>query len=456
MNLLNIILTNAHMKWDDIEIVWCKDLTGEPTKGDHPGAVFRKGEADACFVISPDMIGLTGGAKETGSGRDDTKKGCRMLLSTSTLSRGVADVFAVRKDFFDANTDYCKKLTASFIRGTYDLMEGQQDYDAKKKTPTATAYIKALTDAKKYFGDVAVPNVEIEGVGMVHDAEFMGIPGNVLFFNDRGNLNNFERMQDEVLDLANTLGFAKSKVGFLTANWDWKEIASLAGVKYSEPNLSKSRIAENIDLLPGDEAKQSSTINFAPDQDTFDPNTYGNVLDDTIRLAASYRNGVILVRGHSDPSKTLFDLVVALRESGALHDSGNGAAKKYFMNGTELDLAKTTEVFKIITESAFEGFPRMVNIRGKQVQIDNPKEDVAAMDILSRRRAEAFRNAVIERAKTTKVNLDAGQIQITGVGVREPLIARPLNAQQAMTNMRVEIQVREVGGESLSPELFNP
>jgi hypothetical protein len=63
---------------------------------------------------------------------------------------------------------------------------------------------------------------------------------------------------------------------------------------------------------------------------------------------------------------------------------------------------------------------------------------------------------VIQRAKDTKVNLDASQIQITGVGIREPLVSRPRNPQQAMQNMRVEIQVREVGGEALSPELFNP
>lgn len=458
MNLLNLILTLAKMSLKDIEIVWCKDLTGEPTKGDHPGARMRRGECDVAFVISPDRNGLTSGPKGVGNGKEGTVKGARDVLNTGTLSRGVADSLYVREDFYQANTEFCKKVAAMYMKGTYDLMAGQQDYDAKKQSPQATNYIKAITDAKGYFGDTAIPEVTIDGVGMVHDAEFQGIPGNISFFRDKGNLNGFEKMQGEVLTLANTLGFASKRVGFLPAPWDWKEVASIAGVKYAEAS-GKGRIAENIDLLPGDEAKYSFTVNFEVDQADFSEDTWGNVLDDCIKLAATYRNGVILVRGHSDVSKTLFDLIVALREVGKIQESGNGNDKRYFFKdggGQELDLTNTAQVVKLIGEETFDGFPRTVSLRGKAVQIDNPKDDVSAMDALSRKRAEAFRDAIIRRAKTNQQNLDASQIQITGVGIREPLVARPKNTAQAKQNMRVQIEVREVGGEALSPELFNP
>jgi hypothetical protein len=458
MNLLNIILTDAKMSWNDIEVVWCKDLTGAKSQGDHPGARLRRGECDACFVISPDRNGLTGGEKSTGNGKEETVLGAKQILSTLTLNRGVADVFAVRQDFFDKYPDYCKKVAAGFIRGTYDLMEGQKDYDGKNtETTAAKGYIAAITSAQKYFPDGSIPEVTTDGVGMVHDAEFMGIPGNVSFFNDRGNLRNFERMQGEVLDLANTLGFAQKRVGFATAGWDWREIATLAGVKYLEANPNKARIAENIDLLPGDESKYSFTVPFKPDEFEFNTDTYGDVLDDCIKLAASYHNGVILVRGKSDVSKTLFDTVVALREAGKIKESGNGNAKKYyFANGNELDLTQTTELVKLINETTFEGFPRQISIRGKLVNVDSPKDDVNAMDLLSRKRAEGFRKAIIKRAADTHVNLDPSQIQITGVGIREPLIPRPKNPEEAIKNMIVQIQVRDVGGEALSSDLFNP
>lgn len=457
MGFLDAILKVARLTFADVEVVWCKDLTGEPAKGDHPAAAFRAGRADACFVISPDMIGLTSGPEATGSGKEGTVAGARVVLSTSTLNRGVADLIWVRKDFYDAHPELVRNVAAGYIKGTYDLMAWQKVFDAKKPAPK---YLDALRLAQKIYGATVIPNIEIEGAGLVHDAEFAGIPGNVAFFRDRANQNNFERKQAETLTIANALGFASKRVGFLPAPWDWKDIASFAGVPYAEPDWSRQRIAENAGLLPGSEgaagAIYSFAVNFDVDQDTFPADSYGDKMDECIRAANLNRNGVIVVRGHADPSKTLFDLVVALREKGKIKESGTGPDKRYFLDGKELDLSQTAAVTKLISETDFTDFPRQVTVRGRAVTVDNPKDDVSSMDTLSQRRADAFRKAVLERARSSQINLDPSQIQVTSVGIREPLIARPRKEADAKTNMRVEIQVRKVGGESLSSDLFNP
>ena len=92
VGMLDDVLNMAKLKWSDVKVVWTKDVTGD--KG--PAASFRKDkDIDACFVITPDMSSLTdpkGGVK-----------GARLLVSTQALKRSIADVYACRKDYYDAN-----------------------------------------------------------------------------------------------------------------------------------------------------------------------------------------------------------------------------------------------------------------------------------------------------------------------------------------------------------------
>ena len=74
----------------DIEVVWMKNLSGPGS----PAEKFRKDPSvDACFVITPDMLGLSGGLKSIGSGAEGTVTGAKVLVSTAEMSRSIADVY---------------------------------------------------------------------------------------------------------------------------------------------------------------------------------------------------------------------------------------------------------------------------------------------------------------------------------------------------------------------------
>jgi ABC-type nitrate/sulfonate/bicarbonate transport system substrate-binding protein len=104
VGMLDDVLKSARLTWNDIKVVWTKDLTASP---DSPAEQFRKRtDIDACFAITPDMAGLTGGLRSTGSGAEGTVKGSRVLVSTAELSRSIADVYVCRKDFYDANKEW--------------------------------------------------------------------------------------------------------------------------------------------------------------------------------------------------------------------------------------------------------------------------------------------------------------------------------------------------------------
>ena len=65
VGLLYDSLDAAKIDRNEIEIKWVNDLTG----ADGPAEAFRKdATVDACCVITPEMIGLTGGYDSVGSG----------------------------------------------------------------------------------------------------------------------------------------------------------------------------------------------------------------------------------------------------------------------------------------------------------------------------------------------------------------------------------------------------
>src|SRR6266478_2632345 len=71
VGMLNDILNTVRLNWNDVKVVWTKDLSGD--KG--PAELFRKDQSvDACFAVSPEMFELTsapdtGGVTSVGDGK---------------------------------------------------------------------------------------------------------------------------------------------------------------------------------------------------------------------------------------------------------------------------------------------------------------------------------------------------------------------------------------------------
>ena len=125
VDMLSNALHSAGLKWSDITVVWTNDITPTaygPTRG--PAIRFRNDKSiDACFVISPDMVELTGGYSRVGTGTNKSVRGARVLLSTVTMDRSIADVYACRKDYFDENRSQIDQLTAAYFKASEEVID---------------------------------------------------------------------------------------------------------------------------------------------------------------------------------------------------------------------------------------------------------------------------------------------------------------------------------------------
>ena len=436
-------LRTANLKWSDITVVWAKNLTG----ADSPAEMMRADPTiDMACVISPDMIGLCGGLTSKGSKAEGNILNSHVVLSTSTMSRSIADVYCVRSDYYASNRLDVEKFVAGYLLATDKLVAMKKLYnDGKGKSPE---YINVLKMSQKILGEEFFPTIEIEVHGLITDATFVGLPGQSAFFNDVGNTTGFDAKQKSALDLAMLLGYVKDRAGIAKANWDYAEVAKLGGLEYKAGVQNTNRIdAESITTFPDDNLDDKTiatfTINFEPNQQSFSADTYASEFKQVIQNAKTFGNAAIVIRGHADPTKTLLDFLKAGMAKGVITREGKSGSFKYFMNGKVLDITQTDNVVKAIQEGQFSGTE------------NNPQETMQAALNLSLVRANQVKNAIAKYAKDQELNLDLSQITPSGVGIREPIIAKPTNAEEAKKNMRVEFRLVRISPESIKGSDFD-
>ncbi len=123
---------------------------------------------------------------------------------------------------------------------------------------------------------------------------------------------------------------------------------------------------------------------------------------------------------------------------------GSQGNYSYSLNGKALDLGGTAELTRLIESGAFDGVPD-----------SNPRETMQAALNLSRSRAEAVLDSIVEYAKSKGLTIDKTQIQPVGVGIREPFVAKPSNMDEAKKNMRVEFRIVRVAAEATTQSDFD-
>jgi ABC-type nitrate/sulfonate/bicarbonate transport system substrate-binding protein/outer membrane protein OmpA-like peptidoglycan-associated protein len=446
VGMLDDVLKSAKLTWNDVKIVWTKDLTAG---ADSPSEQFKKrSDIDACFAITPDMAGLTGGLRSSGSGAEGTVKGARVLVSTAELSRSIADVYVCRKDFYDANKELVTKFVAAYLKACEEIIALKKQYEASGSPP----YKALLQMSQDVYGKATIPTLD-DAHGLLSDCTFVGYPGNVAFFTEQGNLHGFEAFQKAALDLAVGRGYAKDRFGLIPSGLDYKSPLFLSYLTRTtverQDRFRAEAVREEIEQLSAgggldDRTILSFTINFEPNQTAFSAEQYGAEFKRVVETADKFGNAVIAIRGHSDPTKTLLDLVKAGMAKGVLKRSGTSGNYSYSLNGRPLDLSSTTALINLIDTGAFDGVPEV-----------NPRETMQSALNLSRSRADQVRDSVTAYAKAQGLALDKTQIQPVGVGVREPFIAKPANMDEAKQNMRVEFRILRIQAEAAKPADFD-
>jgi ABC-type nitrate/sulfonate/bicarbonate transport system substrate-binding protein len=268
-----------------------------------------------CVSWAPDIYNL------------EKAKGNRMLVTTQTANRLIADVWFARADFAKDHPDKVEAL----VRGIFDAMEELKTEGAKAKVAElmADGYNIPATDT----------------LGMLADAHSTNWAENYQFFVNRNNPANFERIWKQAYRLYRQVGAISNPPVPFDQVMDFSIIQKLgAEPKYGDTKDEYARTlapkslsairAENEEILTN-----TVVIHFFPNsadlrkkiirkvdgkekEEAYDP-MVDLVLEEVATLAQQFGNARIVIEGHTDASmkgKVPADMVreLSLERAGAV------------------------------------------------------------------------------------------------------------------------------------------
>ena len=450
VGMLYDMLRTARLSKADIDLIWLDDLTG----AEGPAEAFRKDSKIAgCFVITPDMIGLTGGYDNTGTGAEGTVNDAHVVVSTATLSRSIADVYACRKDFYDSNKSTIEKFFAGYLKGVEAVMQLKKSYE----NSGSQEYMKLLQMIQDIYGPDIIPTLEEDAHGLIADCTYVGQPGNVSFFNDQTNvITGFSGFNKSAIDMAISWGFAGKRYNLLPSDLNFSSsiftslLSNTVRMPVQRKRFKKETVRAEVEAFNEEDVLDektlvSFTIQFKPNQEKFSQTEYKEEFDRVVELAAKYGNAAVAIKGHTDPSKTLMTLVKTGIKRNIIKRTGQRGNYKYFMDGKSIRLEDTEKLIKLIQQKKFES----------GTEIESPYQVMRAGLELSEQRAEAVKNAIVNYARKRNIRLESDQIVPIGMGIKEPVIAKPTNPEQASENRRVEFALVKVSAETVAEADFD-
>ena len=227
--------------------------------------------------------------------------GNRMLVTTLTANKLIADVWYARADFAKDHPDICEGL----VRGIFDSMEALKADGEQGKV------------ADWMGAGYSMPSAEAKG--MLADAHSTNYAENRDFFLNQNNPTNFERTYDNAFFLYNKIGVTDNKVPF-DQIVDFSIVQVLGKEKkYAEqqndyqvrftPTTAAVIQAESTEILT-----KTVVIRFAPnkwdlhwmvvrdgEQMLYDMDADA-VVEEVSKLAGQYGAARIVIEGHTDSS----------------------------------------------------------------------------------------------------------------------------------------------------------
>jgi NitT/TauT family transport system substrate-binding protein len=246
-----------------------------------------------CVSWAPDIYNL------------EKARGNRMLVTTSTANKLIADVWFARADFAKDNPDVVEGIT----RGIFDAMIDLKAQDAKQKV------------AKLMAAGYSIP--ESDTLGMLGDAHSTNYAENRDFFLNQNNPTSFERTW-------NTAYFLYKRINAVTQQTPFDQVMDFSIIQKlaSEPKYSSQKNEYDIQFAPASAGTvrgekdeiltKTVVIHFFPNswdlnkkvtrnaegkevEELYDPNV-GFVVEEIAKLAGQYGAARIVVEGHTDGS----------------------------------------------------------------------------------------------------------------------------------------------------------
>ena len=261
-------------------------------------------QAAAAFNANKDIAGCVSWAPDIYN--LEKVKGNRMLVTTQTANRLIADVWFARADFAKDHPDKVEAI----VRGIFDAMEDLKTEGAKAKV------------AERMADGYNIPATDT--IEMLADAHSTNWAENYQFFINRNNPANFERIWKQAYRLYRTIGAISNPPVPFDQVMDFSVIQKLgAEPKYADTRDEYTRTlapkslsairAENEEILTN-----TVVIQFFPNsadfrkkiirkvdgrevEEPYDPRA-DLVLGEVATLAQQFGNARIVIEGHADSS----------------------------------------------------------------------------------------------------------------------------------------------------------
>jgi NitT/TauT family transport system substrate-binding protein len=246
-----------------------------------------------CVTWAPDIYNL------------EKVKGNRLIVTTATANKLIADVWFARADFAKDNPDVMEGL----VRGIFDAMEELKGQEAKQAV------------AKLMATGYSIP--ESDALGMLGDAHSTNHAENREFFLNQNNPTNFERTW-------NTAYFLYRKINAVSQQTPFDQVMDFSLIKKlaSEPKYANQKNEYDIQFAPATAGSiqgekdeiltKTVVIHFYPNswdlakkvtrsvdgrevEEVYDPNA-NFVVEEVAKLSGQYGAARIVIEGHTDGS----------------------------------------------------------------------------------------------------------------------------------------------------------
>lgn len=395
VDYLSTLLENGGLKMSDVTIKWVTDLTGT---AESPAEALYEGNVDAAMMIIPDGLMLTSNGT-VGTGAEGSIAGAKIMLSTKSANRVIADVYAVRSDYLENNRAQVEQLVHGLL-----LAEQELKQLFKTRSQQLATYQQTLKESARLLLDSESATGDVEA--LYGDCEYVGFSGNVKFFTDAKWPRNFSKMSEEIQSAYVVGGLLSRQSGIAHATWDYNALsAGLSGIEAIDiPRFNVDAVAkvvaEKQALGTLDEGELFSfQVFFQPNQNTFSSEKYEDAFGKVVELASTYGGAVITVEGHSDPL---------------------GYLRKKKNKANEIVLRRVRQAAKN----------------------------------LSLTRAIAVRDSMMGYAETGGISLDRSQFTVVGHGITQPKTGvcgsdpcAPKTKEDWLSNMRVVFRIIQIEAE---------
>ena len=232
-------------------------------------------------------------------------KGNRILVTTSTANKLIADVWFARADFAKDNPDVMEGIA----RGIFDAMEELKAQPAKQKV------------AKLMAAGYSIP--EGDALGMLGDAHSTNYAENRDFFLNQNSPTNFERTWS-------TAYFLYKKINAVTEQTPFDQVMDFSIIQKlgAEPKYASQKNEYDIHFAPATAGSiqgekdeiltKTVVIHFFPNswdlnkkitrnaegkelEELYDPNV-GFIVEEVGKLAGQFGAARVVIEGHSDGS----------------------------------------------------------------------------------------------------------------------------------------------------------